>query len=352
MKFWQIGLILSVAAFSNLSQASAPQPPTNVRAIAYKGKVTVMWDAPTDTGGLPVNSYTARYAKKGPKCTVKGMKNSCTVTGLRVGLTSWYTFYVTARNKDGTSSPSADSQVVVPYKKDVDAQCGTANGIYMSSKPDDSTELCLAGFTLFINEKDNGTYYWTCHGLRQGNSDNCVTSSTVTYKAGDRGPAGGTVIFVTPDKQHGIEAATVPLYATAWGCDGTYVGANGTNVGTGKDNTTKILAACPDSLVANIANKEKLYGYDDWYIPSRDEIVLAERALAGAELGNEFWTSSEVSASLVTMYHRRVAPCTNPPPFGDCFYEYISEPGTKSCSGYYPGYVPGAGCWVLPVRDF
>lgn len=61
-----------------------------------------------------------------------------------------------------------------------------------------------------------------------------------------------------------------------WGCFGTRIkGANKTAVGTGAQNTLAIVASCNESqIAAKVCDELVLEGYDDWFLPSKDELNL------------------------------------------------------------------------------
>jgi len=97
------------------------------------------------------------------------------------------------------------------------------------------------------------------------------------YEIGGRGPAGGFVFSVTDGGLHGLEAAPVDQSeGTGWGCfDDNVSGAVGTAIGTGAQNTEAIVSfgcsgGSPDAALA--ATGYELSGYDDWFLPSKDEL--------------------------------------------------------------------------------
>ncbi len=132
---------------------------------------------------------------------------------------------------------------------------------------------------------------------------------------GDTGPAGGFIFYVNTDYVSDgwryLEAAPFDQSGGAkWGCFRREVpGARGTAVGTGRQNTADILAACDDPgsaayLCANLV----LNGIGGWFLPSTDELVLMYEILGARGLGNfrdvgladnfTYWASSQVSADM------------------------------------------------------
>jgi hypothetical protein len=108
-----------------------------------------------------------------------------------------------------------------------------------------------------------------------------ITTDSVTYQVGDTGPAGGIVFHVTDGGLHGLEAAPVdqavpfpPGPGANWGCDFTLItGADGTAIGTGAQNTGDIVTRCMEAgIAARMADNYWLNGYNDWFLPSKDEL--------------------------------------------------------------------------------
>ena len=123
------------------------------------------------------------------------------------------------------------------------------------------------------------------------------------YQIGDTGPAGGIVFHTTVCG--GLEAASIDQgTGVAWGCFGTEItGADGTVVGTGAQNTADILAGCAESpIVAELADNYSLNSFNDWFLPSKDELNLMYINLHLVGLGGfanaNYWGSTEVNAGL------------------------------------------------------
>ena len=124
-----------------------------------------------------------------------------------------------------------------------------------------------------------------------------------SYIIGQIGPAGGIVFYVTDGGLHGLEAAPVDQSATAtWGCFGKDIaGAEGTTIGTGAQNTTDILVDCAElGIAARLADNYSLNGFNDWFLPSQDELneLYLQRAIVGSFTAIDgYWSSTEQSLS-------------------------------------------------------
>ncbi len=100
-----------------------------------------------------------------------------------------------------------------------------------------------------------------CSGVPTWTTDGC-------FNVDDRGPAGGIVFHITDGGMHGLETSLADQSsAAAWGCSGTPIdGADGTEVGTGAQNTLDILTDCATAgIAADIADDYELNGYTDCF---------------------------------------------------------------------------------------
>ena len=131
-----------------------------------------------------------------------------------------------------------------------------------------------------------------------------ATSVTVpcipSFAIGDTGPAGGIVFYVTDGGLHGMEAAPVDQGSSVWGQWGPdgcpyWLYADGMAIGTGAQNTAKIIAGCQEAgSAARLAYDYSLGGFDDWFLPSKWELheLYLNRAVVGG-LAYGYWSSSE-----------------------------------------------------------
>ena len=95
-----------------------------------------------------------------------------------------------------------------------------------------------------------------------------------------------------------------------WGCFRRSIGgARGTAVGTGKQNTLDMLAACAEpGSAAHLCESLSINGVGGWFLPSRDELAVMYRNLKAAGLGDfhdrgvadnfTYWTSSQQTADM------------------------------------------------------
>jgi hypothetical protein len=135
------------------------------------------------------------------------------------------------------------------------------------------------------------------------------------YAPGDVGPAGGYIFYVNPnsaaDGWRYLEAAPYDQSAGAkWGCFRTLIqGARGTAIGTGRQNTRDILAACSDpGTAAQLCANLKVNGVTGWFLPSRDELAQMYanlKATGVVDFGDRgvsdnfsYWASSQLTADM------------------------------------------------------
>jgi uncharacterized caspase-like protein len=125
---------------------------------------------------------------------------------------------------------------------------------------------------------------------------------TQTYKIGDRGPAGGIVFYDKEQYTDGwryMEAAPSDLKKAQWGLYGEDVAGSKTGIGSGKQNTELIVAALSrkgeTGKAAQLCRAYTLNGFNDWFLPSEDELneLYKNRASVGNMRTGIYWSSSQ-----------------------------------------------------------
>ncbi|MDR1932924.1 MAG: DUF1566 domain-containing protein [Spirochaetales bacterium] len=127
------------------------------------------------------------------------------------------------------------------------------------------------------------------------------------YKIGDTGPAGGIVFYDrgTAGGWRYLEALPRDISTKAkWGPDSRI--GTGTWTGSGRINTALIARAYKNAGVtgaaAQLCDDFSLNGYEDWFLPSEDELNLMYENLKKKGLGgftdSHYWSSSEYDSGV------------------------------------------------------
>ncbi len=99
---------------------------------------------------------------------------------------------------------------------------------------------------------------------------------------------------------HGIIAAPVDLdSALVWGCEGLAIGFTDSLLGSGNENSNKIVAGCNiTNTAAKICLDLDIHGYNDWHLPSKQELnklFINKSLIGGFNKSASYWSSSEYS---------------------------------------------------------
>lgn len=158
------------------------------------------------------------------------------------------------------------------------------------------------------NLNDNTTYY--CRGYAENIAGTSIASNIYQfttknfYNVGEQGPSGGLIFYSKLDTTGGwnfLECAPNDLNSLPWALNVSQQLNLSTGLGEGKNNTTNIVNANGLGGTDYAAKSCFTYihgGFDDWYLPSRDEMITLYQNLFIQNLGNftvgaRYWTSSD-----------------------------------------------------------
>ena len=101
---------------------------------------------------------------------------------------------------------------------------------------------------------------------------------TTIYKVGETGPAGGIIFYDQGIKKNGwryMETTKSDIDALApGGCYTTISITTDSAIGTGLENTNKIIELCSEAgISARVAKNFTLNNYKDWFLPSFNELL-------------------------------------------------------------------------------
>ncbi len=151
-----------------------------------------------------------------------------------------------------------------------------------------------------------------------GSTQDYTVTVTVTPLAIGDAYGGGVVAYILRSGDPGYSATVVHGLIAAthdqdsgsgirwYNGSSTTTGATATALGTGSANTTAIIAsqgATATSYAAGLARAYNGGGYNDWYLPSKDELnklYLNRHAIGGFDTDEEsnYWSSSELRWNL------------------------------------------------------
>jgi len=172
-----------------------------------------------------------------------------------------------------------------------------------------TTEQTETTFDPGILEYDT-EYFWkiVAHDEQGNSTEGEVWSFTTdSLEVGDNFGGGILAYILQPGDPGFVEGETHGFIAapfdqsngTEWGCHGVSIpGADGITLGTGHQNTVDIVAGCSTAgIAARVCYNLELNGYDDWFLPSKDELnkLYQNKFIIGGFTTDFYWSSSEAS---------------------------------------------------------
>ena len=126
-----------------------------------------------------------------------------------------------------------------------------------------------------------------------------AASTNTTYNIGDKGPAGGIVFYDKGNNTGGwryLEASPKDLGKTQWQSSVTNISGTKPDIGSGRENTQ--LTAKGNCRPALMCQQYSLGGYNDWFLPSKNELDLMYINLklirdVGSFSDEWYWSSTE-----------------------------------------------------------
>jgi predicted nucleic acid binding AN1-type Zn finger protein len=304
------------SATYTISYPAAATPTFNPAGGTYTTdqSVTISCTTPNSTiyyttnGDTPTTSstqYTVGIAVAGHG-TVKTIKAIATAAGYSasgIGSATYTISYPAAATP--TFSPAGGKYTT---DQTVMISCTTPNStIYYTPNGDtpttSSTQYAGTAITATVNPPTMINAIAVAPGFSQ--SEVATATYRLPYSIGDTGPAGGIVFYVKGSYSNGwryLEAAPSDQSTGTqwWNGSGTWSGAIGGAVGTGAANTAAIVATLGEgSYAAKLCADLVFGGYDDWFLPSMDELNLMyvnlKQQNRGGFASTDYWSSSELS---------------------------------------------------------
>ena len=130
---------------------------------------------------------------------------------------------------------------------------------------------------------------------------------TPVYRIGDKGPAGGIIFYDKGNDTGGwryLEVALEDVGQARWGSR-MVTGASAAEIGAGRRNT-RVLAGYSTGVAAQLCQSYNHEGYNDWYLPSKDELNLMytnleRRGIGNFNLSGFYWSSTEINDACAWM---------------------------------------------------
>jgi len=128
-----------------------------------------------------------------------------------------------------------------------------------------------------------------------------VGDEPIVYQIGDVGPAGGIVFYDKGRESDGwryLEAWTADEGRHPWKTSNTPTEGTSTAIGSGYRNTYTAMAG-NEHPAAEVVRNASHSGFNDWFLPSKDELNLMYRnrdVIGGGFASDDYWSSSETNS--------------------------------------------------------
>jgi hypothetical protein len=224
--------------------------------------------------------------------------------------------YDASANTDDGSCIAVVNGCTDPLYTEYDASANTDDGSCTTLVVNGCTDPIAFNYDALANT-DDGSCIAVVNGCTNPTAFNYngaanTDDGSCTYLAIGDTYQGGIVFYLDGNGGGLIAAPTDQSTGAEWGCRGNYLGADGTAIGTGAQNTINIETGCTTSgTAADICANLTFGGYSDWFLPSKDELNLMWLNLADSDgdgintgpsdpnnLGgfsnnDEYWSSTE-----------------------------------------------------------
>jgi hypothetical protein len=151
---------------------------------------------------------------------------------------------------------------------------------------------------------------------------------------GDRGPAGGTVLYVTDKGLHGLEAAPNQQGTAPWGCNGIIMHSKSIDINARRSYCSADFTTNSAKSAVQVADEYQTSGYTDWYLPDVEEAIMMHKSNA-VSVGHLM--TRDVSYEYDNKKRAKVV-------------SYVSFTGPKAINISYPGRMLTYPVW--PIRKF
>ncbi len=114
---------------------------------------------------------------------------------------------------------------------------------------------------------------------------------------------GGLIFYLDTIYGNGLVSSEInQSNGTSWGCYNSIIGTTSDSIGSGLNNTLAIVSVCTTAgIAARICNNLQINNYNDWFLPSKNELLLMYNVLKLNNYGGfsnmTYWSSTENSSS-------------------------------------------------------